>query len=434
MVQNLPTHDFKWVSDVSDFTSEMVLNYSDGDVGYFLEVDVEYPKELQVRHNEFPFLPEKMKLANDVEKLTCNLHDKERYVVHIRALQQALQHGLVLSKVHRVIEFKQSAWLKPYIDMNTEYRKKAKNAFEKNFFKLMNNAVFGKTMENVRKHKNIKLVCTDRKRKRLASKPNYRHTMWFSRNLIAMDMRRVEDVMNKPIYLGQAILDLSKIVLYEFHYDYIKPKYGGKAKLCYMDTDSLVYSMETRDVYKDISGDVKARFGTSNYKSIDDKNSVDYRPLPTGENKKVLKLMKDEMAGEIMTKFVALRPKMYAYEMLDGTVDKRCKGIKKCVVKKNISFEDYLECHQTGKKQYRSQLAFKSRKHVVYTQKINKIALSNNDDKRLYDFNGIDSHAHGSCVGIVCKSELLKKFSHRKNSHIKKKNYALFPIIFREIP
>ena len=151
-----------------------------------------------------------------------------------------------MEKINRVIGFKQSVWLKPYIDMNTEYRKQAKNEFEKTFFKLMNNSVFGKTMENVWKRKDIKLVCTEKKRKRLASKPNYRNTIRFSDNLIAMDMRQVEVLMNKPVYLGQAIVDLSKTVMYKFHYDYIKAKYGSAAKLCYMDTDSLIYHIKQR--------------------------------------------------------------------------------------------------------------------------------------------------------------------------------------------
>ena len=407
MVQKLPTHNFKWVN-AEDFTAEKIHKYENGDTGYILEVDIEYPKTLQIAHNELPFLPEKMKLTNGIEKLTCNLYDKEKYVVHIRTLQQALEHGLKLSKIHRVIEFKQEAWLKPYIDMNTEHRTKAENNFEKDFFKLMNNSVFGKTMENVRNHKDIKLVCTEGKRKRLTSKPNYRHTIRFSEQLIAVDMRKTKVVMNKPVYLGQAILDLSKIVMYEFNYDYIKPKYGNKAKLCYMDTDSFVYHFKTEDFYKDIAADVAERFDTSSY------DEGDKRPLPMKMNRKKIGLMKDELGGKIMTEFVALRPKMYAYKQLDGKVDKKCKGIKKCVVKKHISFDDYLKCCKDGKLQYRSQLAFRSRKHVMFTQRINKIALSKNDDKRLQDADGIYSWAHGSSAGLVCKSELLMKAWHPK--------------------
>ena len=172
-----------------------------------------------------------MKLTKEIEKLTCNLYDKEKYVAHIRALKQALEDGLILKKVHCVIEFKQSAWLKPYIMKNTELRKQAKNDFEKDFFKLMNDSVFGKTMENVRKHRDIRLVCNERKRKKLASEPNYHNTERFSAKLLAMEMRKVKVKMNKPIYLGQSILDLSKMIMFEYHYDYIKPKYGKKATL-----------------------------------------------------------------------------------------------------------------------------------------------------------------------------------------------------------
>ena len=151
-------------------------NYNeDSDRGYILEVDVKYPRKLHGLHSDLPFLPKRMKI-DKCKKLVCNLCNKKKYVVHIRSLKQALNHGLKLKKVHRIIEFNQEAWLKPYIDMNAELRKIAKNAFEKDFFKLMNNAVFGKTMENVRKHRDIKLVTTDEKRIKLVSEPNY-HTM-----------------------------------------------------------------------------------------------------------------------------------------------------------------------------------------------------------------------------------------------------------------
>ena len=405
MVQKLATHGFKWVNDISMFTTDFIKNYDNGDDGYTLEVDVEYPKSLQKDHNSLPFLPEKMKLTNGIEKLTCNLFDKEKYVVHIRTLQQALEHGLVLKKVHRVIEYKQSAWLKPYIDMNTELRKKAKNDFEKDFFKLMNNSVFGKTMENVRNHRDIKLVCTERQRKWYASKPNYKSTNRFSEKLIAIELKKVQVKMNKPIYLGQSILDISKLLPYEFHYDYMKPKYEEKVTLCYTDTDSLVYYINTDDVFQDISGDVKARFDTSNY------DKEDNRPLQIGVNKKEIGLMKDELGGKIITEFVALRPKLYAYRILDGKEEKKAKGTKKCVIKKQISFQDFYNCYKTLNPLYRTQLRFTSKKHVIYTIKQNKIALSANDDKRLYD-DGIRTFSRGTGVGLVCKAELLEKKWH----------------------
>ena len=244
---------------------------------------------------------ERMKI-NGVEKLIPNLYYKKRYVLHIRALEQALKHGLVLERIHRAIEFKQSAWMKEYIDFNTKLRTAATNDFEKDFYKLMNNAVFGKTMENIRKHRNIKLVTNREAYLKAVMKPNFKSGVRFSESLMGCEMGKIKVVMNKPVYLGQAILDLSKIVMYEFHYDYMKQKYPEGLTLCYMDTDSLIYDIETDDFYKDIAEDVKDRFDTSGYSPN--------RPLPVGLNKKVIGLMRTELGGEIMTEFVTLRPKM----------------------------------------------------------------------------------------------------------------------------
>ena len=225
-------------------------------MGYFFEVDIEYPKELFNKHQDLPFLPNREKI-NKVEKLlVTSIEDKEKYVIHISVLKQALNHGLVLKNVYRVIEFRQEAWLKPYADMNTKLRTEAKNDFEKDFFKLMNNSVFGKTMENVRNHRDIKLVTTDERRNKLVSEPNYHTTKYFSENLLAIEMRKTKIKMNKPVYLGQAILDIRKTLMYEFEYDYIKRKYQEKARLCYMDTDSFIINIETEDFYEDIAQDL----------------------------------------------------------------------------------------------------------------------------------------------------------------------------------
>ena len=220
MSQKLPLNDFKWINSVSKINEKFIKNYDeDSDKGYIFEVDVNYPKRLHDLHSDLPFLPERMKI-DKCKMLVCNLHDKKRYVLHIRSLKQALdlKTGLKLEKIHRVIEFNQKSWLKPYIDMNTELRKIAKNDFEKDFFKLMNNAVFGKTMENVRKHRDIKLVTTDKKRSKLASEPNYDTTNYISEDLSIIEMKRTKVKMNKPIYLGLSILEISKILMYEFWY------------------------------------------------------------------------------------------------------------------------------------------------------------------------------------------------------------------------
>ena len=167
-------------------------------------------------------------------------------------------------------------------------------------------------------------------------RPNFKSGVLFGENLMGWEMGKIKVVMNKLVYLGQVILDLSKIVMYEFHYDYMVPKYGlEKSKFCYMGTDSLVYDIKTEDFYEDIANDVEERFETSGY------SQTDFRPLPISLNKKVIGLMKDELGGKIMTEFVSLRPKLYSYRELDGSEDKKCKGIKKCVVKKILTFEDY---------------------------------------------------------------------------------------------
>ena len=260
MSQLLPTGGFKWVNNLSRFTPKEIARLAKhGSKGYLLEVDVKYPKELHDLHNDFPFMCEKMEI-NKVAKLVPNLYNKKKYLIHMRASDQALKHGLILEKVHRTIEFNKSAWLKPYIDFNTELRMKAKNDFEKDFFKLMNNAVFGKTMENLRKHKGIKLITNEKVYLKNVMKPNFKSGVLFGENLMGCKMGKTKVVMNKPVYLGQAILDLSKIIMYEFHYDYMKTKHGNNLKLCYMDTDSLVYHIKTEDFYEDIAGDVKEKF------------------------------------------------------------------------------------------------------------------------------------------------------------------------------
>ena len=202
MSQELPVNGFKWVKNLPKFNEILIRNYDkNSDKGYFLEVDVDYPKKLFNLHKDLSFLPERKKV-NKVEKLTCNIEDKEKYVMHIKVLKQALNNGLVLKKVHRVIQFNQKDRLKPYIDVNTKLKKEDKNDFEKDFFKLMNNSVFGKTMKSVRKPRDIKLVTTDEKRNKLVSEPNYHTTKRFSENVLATEMKKTKVKMNNPIYVN----------------------------------------------------------------------------------------------------------------------------------------------------------------------------------------------------------------------------------------
>ena len=222
--------------------------------------------------------------------------------------------------------------------MNTELRKNTKNKFEKNFFKLMNDSVFGKTMGNVRNHRVIKLVTSEKRRKRLVSEPNYHSCKKFSDHLMAIEMKKTRVKMNKPLYLSMSILDISKMLMYNFWYDYFKPKYGDRAKLCYTDSDSFIIYIKTEDFFQDIFNDVEKWFDTSNYA----KN--DKRPLAIGKNKKVPGLFKDELGGTIITEFVALNPKAYAYLDDYGNDHKKAKGTKKCVIKQKLMFQNFKDC------------------------------------------------------------------------------------------
>ena len=386
MSQPLPTEGFKWTDENPNEISELATRT---DKGYILEVDVSYPRELHNPDNDLPFMCERMEI-NGVEKLVPSLRDKKNYIIHIQALNQVLQHGLMLDRIHRVIEFDQSPWVKTYIGFNAQLRTAATNAFEKDCFKLMNHSVFGKTLENIRKHRNTKLVMTEEKYLHMVMKPNFNSGVIFGENLMGCEMDKIKVVMNKPVYLGQAILDLSKIVMYEFHYNYMVSKYGlEKLELCYMDTDSLVYDIKTEDFYEDIANDVEARFDTSGY------SKTDFRLLPISLNKKVIGLIKDELGGKIMTEFVALRPKLYSYKKLDGSEDKKCKGIKRCVVKKTLTFEEYKTCLFNNSTEYRSQLMFRSSKQEVHTIEANKVALNRDDDKRISRKDGISTFVRG---------------------------------------
>ena len=390
MSQKLPVHSFKKMSNEeleNIFNNQIVQVWEK--TPCILEVDLEYPEELHDLHNDYPLCPERVECDRGVKKLIPNLRDKNNYVIHYKKLMHCLRLGMKLKKIHRGIKFIESAFLKPYIDKNTKLRTQAKNNFEKDFFKLMNNSVFGKTMENIRNRVNVKLVDTGEQFKKLTAMPNYESRKIFNENLVSVHMKNTSLTMDKPVYLGMSILDLSKTLMYDFHYKYIKPKYGNRAKLLFTDTDSFLYEIQTEDFYKDIAGDVRDRFDTSDYPEGHPSG------IPTGINKKVLGMFKDETAGKVIKEFVGLRAKLYSYKMDEGKENKRCKGIKKAVVEKSISHEDYKTCLTTGKEQLRRQNIIRSYEHEVYTEEINKIALSAADDKRYLLKDSYDTLAWG---------------------------------------
>ena len=232
MSKPLPTHGFKWmkVSELENWENHACI----------LEVDLEYPRSLHDLHSDYQLAPEQIKV-NKVDELIPNLWNKKKYVIHYENLKEYLSLGLKLNRIHRGIKFKESQWLEKYTTLNTELRTAAANKFEKDFFKLMNNSLFGKTMENIRNRVDIELVNNKKQAEKLSAKPNFYHCNIFSEELVTIHMKKTRLVFNKPVYVGVCILDLSKTLMYDFHYNYIKQKYGDKAKLLFTDTDSLMY-------------------------------------------------------------------------------------------------------------------------------------------------------------------------------------------------
>lgn len=409
MSQRLPIGEYQWVSEsiieqnfnTFDYQKNVssILNLDDdSDIGYIFEVDLHYPSELHDAHNDYPFCPEKRSISGITknDKLLLTFYDKKNYVIHYSMLKLALEHGLMLEEVHRVLQFKQSTWLKPYIDLNTKHRAKANNDFEKNFYKLLNNAVYGKTMENLRLRTDIKLVnkwsgSGKNNARNLIAQPNFKKCTIFDEDLTAIELNKSHILMNKPVVVGMCVLELSKVLMYKFLYNYLKPKYGQNIQLVYTDTDSFILEIKTNDVYIDIRDDPEM-FDTWDYP---ENNIYGIKR----HNKKIPGKFSDELNGEIITEVVGLRSKCYAVRTKISkkkNVLKKAKGVKKNVLQNHISFDDYYNCIKDNCVELRKQYSIRSKKHEVYTISMQKIALNPFDDKRyIIKPEGIDTLAWG---------------------------------------
>lgn len=383
--KKLPMSNFRLL-DENEIASIDLNSYSENsEIGLILEVDMEYPYHLHDKHSDLPFAPEKfIPPGGKSPKLIANLYDKYNYVIHYLHLKECIAQGLILKKIHRAIAFTQDNFLKKYIDLNTSLRQAAQTRFEQDFFKLLNNSIFGKTLENKRNQTDVRLTTfwgdetniTKKKygAERLISQPNFQRLTIFSENCVAVQLRLSKIILDRPLYIGFTVLELSKSHLYNFHYSVIKCMYGEKAQLCYTDTDSLLYHIiDTDDVYSDIGHNLRY-FDTSNFAS----DNLFNLPLV---NKKEPGLFKDELGGEIITEFVGLRSKLYSIKTQNQEI-KKAKGLSKPVTDqlKNVDYKEALQSDFTMRKR---MTIFKSIKHNIFSLEINKSALNKNDDKRL---------------------------------------------------
>lgn len=420
----LPVGDFRWLTDeeiarVNEMLLEGISDYKNffklpQDKSIILEVDLDYPDTIHDLHSQFPFCAQHVVPENCTQrKLICNLENKERYVIHVKNLEQCLRHGLQLTKIHRVLEFTEQAWVKPYIELNTQLRAAAKNEFEKNFFKLLINAIFGKCLECPRKKREIKVVGNWKSARKWILKNNFRRVTIIDENFVLIEMNRTEVLIDKPVFCGFSVLEFSKWKMYDFFYDYLLKNLSEsfKIKLCYTDTDSITVSLVLKEgeadknlsFYDFMRRDALTHFDTSDYPA----NNVCGIPLV---NAKVPGLMKDEVKFQQIHKWISLRPKVYslvvvdnisvkqtknpAEKQLEHATVRRIKGLGRSASKK-ITFDDFYNTLFNNEPLKASYNTIQSKNHQLYSININKLALSNFDNKRFTCANGIDTLAWG---------------------------------------
>ena len=434
MSQKLPWGGHKWVYpcgpafnySLADWVAHVSQHDAEGDLQYVYEVDLEYPDELHDAHNSYPLAPENrtipLEMMSDYQldtarelgiklvpspKLMPTLLPKENYVVHGEALKTYLRHGLKLKKVHKVLEFQQSRWLKPFIDLNTSKRMEAavlKNDFEVNLYKLMNNAIFGKTMEDVRKRLKVKFTSEEDKMIAIASHPTFKNFKMFDGGLAAFHVAQLTCQLNKPVFVGQAVLDISKTLTYEFFYGHLKQKYGGDVTLLYTDTDSLIVEIKSLNVYQD---------------QWEHRDLFDLGEYPEGffqdkTNAKVPGKFKDEAKGKPITEFIGLSSKMYSYvvaERRDPDEDavvprprgevKKAKGITRATLN-GVTHLNYKQCIYVDCLLQMQQKTMKSVKQRIGVYSNLKVTLSPLDSKR-YILDGITSYAYGHKKNTLIK-------------------------------
>ena len=400
----LPVGDFRFLTtdEIVQFEHDLMSIAEDSPTGYIINCDLEYPSHLHDAHSDYPLAPEHLIISSEMlspfarnlqgenwkpmQKLIPNLYNKTDYVVHYRNVQFYVKQGLVLKKIHKVLSFTQRRWLKPWIDLCTAQRQNATSEFESDLAKLQANSTFGKTMENVRNRVNIRLIADPAKLRKAVSKPSYRHAQIINSDLVMVRGAQAKVLLNKPIAVGFCILELSKLVMYKFYYEYLKPKYNDRCKLLFTDTDSLCCEIETSDLYRDM-GEAMDLIDTSNFEPD--------HPLFSAKNHRVLGKMKSETGSIPPKEFVGLKAKMYSLSCGNKS-QKKVKGIKKNYVKKHIRHDSFLKVLQSTSSTTQAKFRlFKSTNHVLNTVEMTKLCLSAFDDKRYILDNGICTLAYG---------------------------------------
>jgi len=434
MSEPLPCGEFVWMTPEECEQVDWRTLEDDSEYGYFIECDFHYPDALHDEHNDYPLAPERIVVEEHLlserqlgireqyaishtstAKLVPNFFDKTKQLVHYRNLRFYLENGLQLTKVYRAIRFKQSRWLQPYVQTNTELRAKSEDPVEIRLRKDMNNSIYGKTCENLTKRSDIKLVNSRERCQKLMNKPHCRRFKIFAPNLAAVELQKLKCMINKPTYVGFAVLELSKLLMYKFHYSHLRTWYPS-ADLLFTDTDSLVYQIYTDDLYADLAAH-REHFDFSGYSNT--------HPLFNEDNKMVMGKMKDESGGEIITEFVGLRPKMYSYTVRQTTADgdvinkeaKRAKGIQRAALT-TLVHSDYLKQLKQPAENYVNIVRIGQKQHRVYTLSSLKRGLCAFDDKRYLLPDGVHTLAHGHYRARELQQQQQERLMQEEGEHV----------------
>ena len=408
MLDYLPCGNFEWVTELDQLKLQYFLKVPDDScTGYIIECDFDYPIHLHNFHCDYPLAPSKNKISYsqlssyakrvcdkhklkssvNTEKLMATLTNKNHYILHYRTLQLYVRLGLVVTKIHRVLKFKQAPIMRSYIEFNSAKRAAAINDFDIGFFKLLSNSLFGKTIERPDKRARVVLANNRERCEKLTGSLNFKSSKIINNNLVGITLSYPCIKMDKPFYIGMVILELAKFYMYDFHYNVMKKTFGDKIKLLYTDTDSLMYEIHCSDLNCKLKS-ISQHFDFSNLPP----NHILYSPV----NKRVPGKFKDECGGKNIAKFVGLRSKMYSF-IFDGGENKEikiAKGIKKAVIESKLKFYDYVQCLTNNLQFEHSFKTILSKSHSVFTSHQSKISLSPFDDKR-YLIDNIFSVPYG---------------------------------------